>query len=84
MSGRLRSSARALGSHFPGEREEVRYIVRRCSSIRYGIGGPAACGVGEVFVEGLVSPVGDVTTVIGVGCGLIIIVLQRGEKVDQL
>jgi len=62
-----------LESHFPGGREEVRNIVRRRSSIRYGMGGPTACGVwGEVMVGGLGSPAGGVTTVIGVEDGSII------------
>jgi hypothetical protein len=82
ISGRFRSSPRAFESHFPGGREDVRYIVRRCSSIRYGMGGPAARGVGgEVLVGEVVSPVGDVTTVIGVGWESIIRVTDRFSKV---
>lgn len=45
------------------------------------MGVPAARGVGgEVLVGEVVSPVGDVTTVIGVGCESIIKVTDRFSK----
>lgn len=64
ISGMFNSSPRALESHLPGGTEERMNIVRRRSSIRYGMAGPTACGVwGDVMVGGLGA---GVTTVIGI------------------
>lgn len=67
-SARVRSSFNAFVSHFPGGTEDVKNIVRLCSSIRYCcMDGPAALrkGMGGDGLSGLISPVGEVTTVMG-------------------